>query len=111
MMKKIPVRLILILGALIAFASLSIDMYLPSFPALEKELRASASSVQFSLAAFFIGMALGQAIYGPIADRFGRKRPLYAGISLYVLASAGCALAPNVETLIALRFVQALGGC
>lgn len=110
-MNKIPTRLILILGALTAFASLSIDMYLPSFPTLEKDLHASSSAVQFSLAAFFVGMALGQAFYGPVADRFGRKRPLYAGISLYVLASMGCALAPNIETLIALRFVQAIGGC
>ena len=110
-MKIISVRLVLILGALTAFASLSIDMYLPSFPTLEKDLHASSSSVQFSLAAFFVGMAVGQALYGPIADRFGRKRPLYAGISLYVIASLGCAFAPNIETLIALRFVQALGGC
>lgn len=110
-MQSIPVRLVLILGALTAFASLSIDMYLPSFPTLERELRASPSAVQFSLAAFFIGMALGQALYGPIADRFGRKRPLYVGITLYVLASAGCALAPNIETLIVMRFVQAVGGC
>lgn len=110
-MTKIPVRLVLILGALTAFASLSIDMYLPSFPTLEKDLQATSSAVQFSLAAFFVGMALGQALYGPLADRFGRKRPLYAGISLYVLASVGCALAPNIETLIGLRFVQAVGGC
>lgn len=110
-MKNIPTRLVLILGALTAFAPLSIDMYLPSFPTLEKDLRATSSAVQFSLAAFFIGLALGQAFYGPLADRFGRKRPLYAGLTLYVLASIGCALAPNIETLIALRFVQAVGGC
>jgi DHA1 family bicyclomycin/chloramphenicol resistance-like MFS transporter len=73
-MTKIPVRLVLILGALTAFASLSIDMYLPSFPTLEKDLQASSSAVQFSLAAFFVGMAVGQALYGPLADRFGRKR-------------------------------------
>jgi DHA1 family bicyclomycin/chloramphenicol resistance-like MFS transporter len=109
--KKISVRLILILGAMTAFASLSIDMYLPSFPTLEKDLHTNSSLVQFSLAAFFVGMALGQAFYGPLADRFGRKRPLYAGISLYVLASLGCALSPNIETLIAMRFVQAVGGC
>lgn len=110
-MKNIPTRLVLILGALTAFAPLSIDMYLPSFPTLEKDLSATSSAVQFSLAAFFIGLALGQAFYGPLADRFGRKRPLYAGLTLYVLASIGCALAPNIETLIALRFVQAVGGC
>lgn len=101
----------LILGALTAFASLSIDMYLPSFPTLERELHTSSSSVQFSLAAFFIGLALGQALWGPLADRYGRKPPLYIGISVYVLASIGCALAKNIESLIALRFVQALGGC
>lgn len=110
-MKKISVRLVLILGALTAFAPLSIDMYLPSFPALETDLRASSSAVQWSLASFFIGLALGQALYGPLADRFGRKRPLYVGISLYVLASLGCALAVKIEMLIALRFVQAVGGC
>jgi DHA1 family bicyclomycin/chloramphenicol resistance-like MFS transporter len=86
-------------------------MYLPSFPTLERELHTNSATVQFSLAAFFIGLAVGQALYGPLADRFGRKRPLYAGISLYIVASIGCALARNIETLIALRFVQALGGC
>jgi DHA1 family bicyclomycin/chloramphenicol resistance-like MFS transporter len=110
-MDKVSWRLVSILGALTAFGSLSIDMYLPSFPTLEKELHASGSAVQFSLAAFFIGLALGQAFYGPLADRFGRKRPLYFGVALYVLASVGCALAPNIENLIAWRFVQAVGGC
>lgn len=110
-MNKISGRLVAILGALTAFGSLSIDMYLPSFPTLERELHASGSAVQFSLAAFFIGLALGQALYGPLADRFGRKRPLYFGVALYVVASVGCALAPNIESLIAWRFVQAVGGC
>jgi DHA1 family bicyclomycin/chloramphenicol resistance-like MFS transporter len=64
-----------------------------------------------TLAAFFVGMALGQALYGPLADRFGRKPPLYAGIALYVLASVACALAGDIRTLIAARFVQALGAC
>ncbi len=110
-MQKISWRLVSILGALTAFGSLSVDMYLPSFPTLERELHTTSSAVQFSLAAFFIGMALGQAIYGPLADRFGRKPPLYVGIVLYVFASLGCAAAQNIETLIALRFVQAIGGC
>ena len=110
-MQKNSWRLVSILGALTAFGSLSVDMYLPSFPTLERELHTTSSAVQFSLAAFFIGMALGQAVYGPLADRFGRKRPLYVGIVLYVIASLGCAAAQNIETLIALRFVQAIGGC
>jgi MFS transporter, DHA1 family, multidrug resistance protein len=110
-MKQISKRLVLILGALTAFGSLSIDMYLPSFPTLERDLSASAASVQLSLAAFFVGMSLGQAVYGPLADRYGRKPPLYFGIVLYTLASIGCALAPNVEVLIGFRLLQALGGC
>lgn len=110
-MQKISWRLVSILGALTAFGSLSVDMYLPSFPTLEREFQTTSSAVQLSLAAFFVGMALGQAIYGPLADRFGRKRPLYAGIVLYVVASLGCAAARNIETLIAWRFVQAVGGC
>jgi DHA1 family bicyclomycin/chloramphenicol resistance-like MFS transporter len=90
---------------------MSIDMYLPSLPALARALQADAAAVQMTLAAFFVGMALGQTLYGPLADRFGRKRPLYAGIALYVLASVACALASDIRTLIAARFVQALGAC
>ncbi len=90
---------------------MSIDMYLPSLPTLERVFGADAASVQLTLAAFFVGLALGQALYGPLVDRFGRKAPLYGGTALYVLASAGCALAPDVHTLVVLRFVQAIGGC
>ena len=77
---------------------MSIDMYLPSLPTLERALSADATSVQLTLAAFFVGLALGQALYGPLIDRFGRRLPLYAGTTLYVLASAGCALAPTVQS-------------
>jgi DHA1 family bicyclomycin/chloramphenicol resistance-like MFS transporter len=104
-------RLIVLLGALIAFAPLSVDMYLPSFPTLQREFAAADGSVQLTLAAYFIGMALGQALYGPIADHFGRKPPLYAGCLLYVVASFACSLAGSIESLIAWRFVQAIGGC
>jgi DHA1 family bicyclomycin/chloramphenicol resistance-like MFS transporter len=104
-------RLTFILGALTAFAPMSIDMYLPSLPALAREFGATAASAQLTLSAFFLGLALGQALYGPLADRFGRKPPLYVGLSLYVVASAGCALATSIEALVALRFIQALGGC
>lgn len=108
---RLSKKLIVILASLTAFAPLSIDMYLPSFPTLEIDLKATSTAVQFSLAAFFIGLALGQALYGPLADRYGRKRPLYLGLSLYIVASAGCAFAPTIEALIGLRFLQALGGC
>jgi DHA1 family bicyclomycin/chloramphenicol resistance-like MFS transporter len=107
---KVSLRLILILGAISAFAPLSIDMYLPGFGAIQREFGASAQSVQSTLSAFFIGLAAGQFLYGPLADHFGRKPPLALGIALYVLASIGCGLAPNIETLIAMRVLQAFGG-
>lgn len=86
-------------------------MYLPAFPQMELALGASTDAVQRTLAAFFLGFALGQASYGPVTDRFGRKPPLYFGLGLYVLASIGCALAPSAEVLTVLRFVQAVGAC
>lgn len=105
-----PGLLALILGALTAFGPLSIDMYLPSLPTIQRDLATTASMTQLTLAAFFAGLGIGQLAYGPLTDRFGRKRPLYGGLALYVLASLGCALAPNVHALIALRFLQAVGG-
>lgn len=106
-----PLSWLLILGALTAFAPMSIDMYLPSLPMIASDFGASAAAAQFTLAAFFIGLALGQAVHGPLADRYGRKPPLYAGLILYIAASIGCAFAPSIDALIGLRFVQAVGGC
>lgn len=103
--------LLLMLGSLIAFAPLSIDMYLPGLPEIAREFAVSGGVAQYTLAAYFVGMAMGQLLYGPLADRFGRKPPLYFGMALYTVASLGCVLAPNVEMLIAWRFAQALGGC
>lgn len=105
------VELAIILGALTAFAPLSIDMYLPSLPTLEQVFSTNAAAVQRTLATFFIGFAIGQAFYGPIIDRFGRKLPLYGSLALYVLASLGCVLAPSIEILAGLRLFQALGAC
>jgi len=104
-------RLALLLGALSAFGSLSIDMYLPSFRAISLDLEATHAQVQLTLAVFFGGLGLGQALYGPVSDRYGRTRPLCFGLSLYVLASAACALAGSIEGLVAWRFVQSIGGC
>lgn len=104
-------RLILLLGALSALGPLSIDMYLPAFPAIQASLHTSAAQVQLSLATFFIGLSLGQLVYGPLADQKGRKGPLLIGLSIYMVASLGAAIAPNIETLIACRLLQALGGC
>ena len=104
-------RLAVILGMLTAFGSLSIDMYLPGLPAIGREFQTSAAAVQRTLAVFFLGLALGQAFYGPLSDRLGRRTPLLFGCGLYGLASIGCALAPSIGALTAMRFVQALGGC
>lgn len=104
-------RLILTLGALTAFGPMSIDMYLPAFPALQAHFAVSAGAIQTTLAVFFVGMAAGQAFYGPISDRVGRRPPLLAGISVYIAASVYAALAPDVGSLTAARLLQALGGC
>jgi drug resistance transporter, Bcr/CflA subfamily len=104
-------RLILILGALAAFGPLSIDMYLPGFADIARDLDADLGRVQLTLPAFFIGLGIGQLFYGPLADRYGRIPPLRIGLVIYVLASIGCALAPDVEAMLVLRFVQALGSC
>lgn len=103
--------ILLILGALSAFGPLAIDFYLPSFPTLAREFASDVDHVQLSLSAYFVGVALGQLVYGPLADRFGRRLPLLGGIALFTLASLACAMAGSLDQLIAARFVQALGGC
>jgi MFS transporter, DHA1 family, multidrug resistance protein len=103
--------LIVILGLLSAIGPFSIDMYLPGFPAIAKDLNTTVDAVSYSLSSFFIGICFGQLVCGPLLDRFGRKMPLIIGLLLYVVASIGCALSPSIETLIAFRFLQALGGC
>lgn len=109
-----PTRLIAgwiaLMGALTAIGPLSIDMYLPAFPAIAREF-AATGRIELTLASFFTGLALGQLFYGPISDRFGRKPPLYAGLALYTLASVGASLSGQVGALIAWRFLQGLGGC
>ncbi len=86
-------------------------MYLPSLPALQDYFKATEGEVQLTLTAFFVGFAAGQTLYGPLADRFGRKPPLYFGMVLYTLSSAACALAVSVHMLTAFRLLQALGAC
>ena len=103
--------LILILGLLTAIGPFSIDMYLPAFPAIAKGLHTTVAQVTLSLSSFFIGISFGQLLYGPLLERFGRKKPLYAGLCIYLVASIGCALAASVNALIVLRLLQALGGC
>ncbi|CAN5496558.1 multidrug effflux MFS transporter [soil metagenome] len=103
--------IILILGLLSAIGPFSIDMYLPGFPAIADDLNTSVDMVAYSLSSFFIGICFGQMLCGPLLDRFGRKRPLYVGLIVYIIASVGCALSTSVEALIFYRFFQALGGC
>ncbi len=107
---KIPVWLPLLLGLLTAVGSVSTDMYLPAFPAIETALGGRPGAAQITLAAFFAGLALGQISMGALSDRFGRRVPLILGTALYTLATIGCALAPDITTLSLCRFVSALGG-
>jgi len=109
--KKSYFDIILILGLLTAIGPFSIDMYLPAFPAIAKGLNTSVAQVMLSLSSFFIGISAGQLIYGPLLERFGRKRPLYVGLVIYLFASAGCAFTQSVNALILFRFLQALGSC
>lgn len=103
--------LVLILGSLTALSPFSIDMYLSAFPMMAQEFHTSVAEVSMTLSSYFIGLASGQLFYGPLMDRFGRKKPLYGGLAIYIMASVGCALSKSVDTLIILRFVQAIGGC
>lgn len=103
-------RLILILGALSAFAPLSIDMYLPAFPTLARDLHSQPSAVQLTLTSFVVGLALGQLVAGPLSDALGRRRPLVIGLAGYIIASLLCAFAVTVPELILLRLLQGLTG-
>lgn len=102
---------IFILGLLTALGPFSIDMYLPAFPDIAKDLGTTVSQVSLSLSSYFIGISVGQLFYGPLLDRFGRKRPLYIGIAVYILTSIACLATNSIETLVGIRFLQALGGC
>jgi len=103
-------RLTLVLGAVMATGPLALDMYLPALPTLEAEFAASTARVQHTVSAYLFGMGLGQLAFGPLTDRFGRKRPLLLGLGIFALASAGCALAHSIDSFALLRFAQALGG-
>ena len=104
------VRLILLLGSLSAFGPLSNDMYLPALPQLADDLGVGASAAQLTLTSCLAGLAVGQLVSGPMSDRFGRRRPLLAGVVVYAVASALCAVAPSAAFLIAFRFVQGAAG-
>ncbi|MDR3205251.1 MAG: multidrug effflux MFS transporter [Deltaproteobacteria bacterium] len=105
------VSLFTLLGFLSVFAPFSTDMYLPAFSQMAAEMSTEVKNVQLSLAVFFLGLALGQFIYGPLSDRWGRRRPLMIGLIVYILASFFMIETKEISTFNALRFIQALGGC
>ncbi|KUG08962.1 multidrug effflux MFS transporter [Solirubrum puertoriconensis] len=111
MTKQRYFSLILILGSLSALGPFTIDMYLPGFPAIAKDLQTTPARVALSLSSYFIGISAGQLLYGPLLDRFGRKKPLYIGLAVYIISSIACAAVHSIDSLIALRFFQAVGSC
>lgn len=100
----------MVLGFLNALTPFTIDLYLPAFPQIAADLDIAVSRMSLSVSVYFIGFALGQVIYGPLLDRFGRQRPIYAGLAIYVLATLGCMTATSFEGLLVFRFISALGG-
>lgn len=104
-------RVLLILSTLMSFASMSTDMYLPALPAIGRALHATASSIDLTFSSFLVGFSAGQLLWGPIADRHGRRTPVAVGVVLFIIGSAGCALSASVWQLMGWRVVQALGAC
>ncbi len=103
--------LIFLLGALAALGPFSIDTYLPAFPAIAETFHTTVGEVEATLAVYFVGLSLGQLFYGPFADSYGRKPPLYFGLVLFIVSAVGCAYSTNIVMLTVLRFFQAVGGC
>lgn len=111
MENKAHLRIIYVLGFLTAIGPFSIDAYIPGFPAIAKDLATDIEHVTLSLTSYFIGISLGQLFYGPILDRYGRKKPLITGLFIYMASAIGCAFAPSIYLLISFRFLLAIGGC
>ncbi|MES2181525.1 MAG: multidrug effflux MFS transporter [Pseudomonadota bacterium] len=103
--------ILLILSTLMAFASISTDLYLPAMPAIAADLHADVGRIEFTISAYLIGFSLGQLFWGPMSDQYGRRMPIIAGIVLFILGSAGCAMANSVHEIIFFRIIQALGAC
>ena len=103
-------RLVALVGSLSIFGPLCIDMYLPAYPSISKELHASASAVQLTLTACLIGISCGQLFFGPLSDRIGRRTPLLFGLAAFAISSAACAMASNIYMLTGFRLIQGMGG-
>ncbi|KAB0268664.1 multidrug effflux MFS transporter [Microvirga brassicacearum] len=110
-MKSVFLRNAIVLGILSAIGPFAIDMYLPAFPTIARDLGADIGAVQMSLMSFFLAVAMCQILYGPISDRVGRKPPIYFGLTLFIIGGIGCSFATSAEALVVLRFVQGIGAC
>lgn len=104
-------RILIILSALMGFASISTDLYLPAMPAMAGDLNADAGSIELTVSGFLIGFSLGQLLWGPLGDRYGRRLPVAAGLLLFILGSVGCATSGTSAEMICWRIVQAVGAC
>lgn len=104
-------RVLLILSALLAFASISTDLYLPAMPVMATSLHASSGMMELTVSGYLAGFSLGQLFWGPFSDRFGRRLPVALGLLLFIIGSSGCALAADGSTIIIWRVIQALGAC
>lgn len=108
---KFPVLWVMMLGVMIAIGPLSIDMYLPAFPSMAEDFGVNVGTIAKSVPAYFLGLVFGQLFYGPFSDRIGRVRPLYLGMSIFIIASIICATTNNEYALFIARTLQALGAC
>jgi DHA1 family bicyclomycin/chloramphenicol resistance-like MFS transporter len=106
-----PWRILGVLSALMGFASISTDLYLPAMPEMGRALGADTGKIEWTVSGFLIGFSLGQLVWGPVSDRFGRRLPVAIGLVLFVLGSAGCALSGSAEAMIGWRILQAVGAC
>lgn len=103
--------LIYLLGILAALGPFTIDMYLPGFQRIAEDLYTDEKHVAFTLTSYYVGIAVGQLFYGPVVDKYGRKKPLLFGLTIFTVATLGCALSVTIEMMIGMRLIQALGGC
>jgi DHA1 family bicyclomycin/chloramphenicol resistance-like MFS transporter len=109
--QRYPLRLMAVLCALMGFASISTDFYLPAMPAMARAFGVGAGTMEGTIAGYLVGFSSGQLVWGPLGDRFGRKRPIAIGLVLFIIGSAGCAMAGSAEMVIVWRIVQACGAC
>ncbi|MGO4837121.1 MFS transporter, partial [Rhizobiaceae sp. 2RAB30] len=106
-----PWRLLATLSALMGFASISTDLYLPAMPAMGASLGADPGQIEFTISGFLVGFSLGQLFWGAISDKYGRRVPIALGMILFIIGSAGCAMSQSIDAVITWRVVQALGAC